>query len=35
MSPLLADRVISLLRTDRVALGAKRKSTSLRHATGL
>jgi hypothetical protein len=30
----MAHRVISLLRSKRVALGAKRTSTSVRHATG-
>jgi hypothetical protein len=30
----MAHRVISLLRSDLLALGAKRTSTSLRHATG-
>jgi hypothetical protein len=30
----LPDRVISLLRSNRAALGAKRTSTLVRHATG-
>jgi FMN-dependent NADH-azoreductase len=31
---VLAHRVISLMRSNRVGLGAQRTSTSVRHATG-